>query len=238
MNKVSTVIIFIILILIPVSVVLSQMPESKPLGSFTELSGAVKYDKGGSSGYADLAKDDALKLSLFPKDMISTTEATTGEIIMSCGARLEIVQNSEFQMGYNSIKINKGGTWINYKPVSDNKGEIKFKVETPVGTIGIRGTKFAVLVSPEEKNVMVQVMEGVVSMDSDKGSAVINGGELLTVEDGKAIGKPFKTDPDVDILKADKKPEKDGKKKKIVEEAPKMIENNSNTNPWNGLKNQ
>jgi len=231
-----TLVLFLCLIAIPISDVLSQTPVARPLGSFTELSGAVKYDKGGSSGYSEISKDDALKLSLSLADKISTMESTTGEIMMSCGARLAVKQSTELQMSYYSIRINKGGIWIDYKPVKDEKGEYKFKVETPVATIGIKGTKFAVLVGPEGKNVMVQVQEGAVSVDSADGNALINAGEILTVEEGKKIETPAKAEPETDILKDGQKTEKDVKKP--VEEAPQMRENKSNTNPWKGFKNK
>jgi len=219
MSKTSIAAIIISLILIPISVVLSQTPELKPLGSFTELSGGVKYDKGGDAGYCDISKEEALKLSLYSKDKISTSDATTGEIMMSCGVRLEIARNSELQIGYYNVRIGEGGVWINYKPVKDEKGKVKLRVETPVGVIGIRGTKFAVLVSPDRKKVMVQVREGVVSFDSPGGSAIVNGGELLTAEDGRKIEKPVKIDPAGDILKAGMSQGMDNVTKTPVEEA-------------------
>jgi len=239
MNKKSIIVtvFWVSLILLSVSGVLSQT-QNESIGSFTALSGSIKYDKGGENGYIELTKEDALKLSFYSKDKILTSDATTGEIMTSCGAALSVKANTELQMDYYNTRINKGGVWINYKPVKNNKGEYKFKVETPVGTIGIRGTKFAVLVSQEDKKVMVQVTEGVVSFDSPKGSTEINSGELLTVENEKNIEKPVKVSPDTDILKADEKNGKDGKKKKVVEKAPEMQENNSSTNPWNNLENK
>jgi len=216
-------VLLLCLIILPVSEARSQTPETGPLGSFTELSGAVKYDKGGDTGYVELTKADALKLSFYPKDKILTPEATTGEIMISCGARLRLSQNTELQLGYYSIRINKGGIWVEYKPAKDDKGEYKFKVDTPVGTIGIKGTNFAVLVSPDGKYVTVQVYEGVVSFDSVKGSSIISGGELLTAVEGKNIEKPVKANPGTDILKIGETPEKDIQKP--VEETPEPVGN-------------
>ena len=201
MRKVGFLIAFIsVLTFFACSFANAQETKAK-LGSFVELSGPVKYDKGGSSGYSDLSRDEALNISIAEGDKIMTGDATTGEALLSFGARISIEAGSEMEFRNFNVRINRGGTWINFKPVKDQAGSKKFMVNTPVGTIGIKGTTFGVFVDPEAKLAAVQVTEGAVSFENDNKETVeISAGNALKFTSGEKEMKPFAVDPQENVV--------------------------------------
>lgn len=207
-----TVLSFLCFLLLNSLAFAAEQAENK-LGSFFALSGPIKYDKGGSAGYVDLAREDAMKLALGEGDRIFTSEDTTGELVLNYGARVSLEKDTEMELRYYNIRINRGGTWINFKPAKDSDGGNKFKVDTPVGTIGIKGTTFGVFVDPDARETFVQVREGTVSFENEKKEKVdIKAGGALSRAFEKAA-KSFTPKPGEDIVAA-KTLEKEAARKK------------------------
>lgn len=162
------------------------------IGKITDVRGPIGYDARGTSGYAEVSGAKAKGMEIFSGDMVFSGPSTTGEAEFTYGARVKISADTEMQFHDRAMRIKKGGVWINYKPARDAAGKITFKVATPVGTIGIKGTEFSVNVDPKSGSTEVSVTEGKVGFESDKGfgSADISAGEKLSVATGAPVGKP------------------------------------------------
>jgi len=219
------------------------------LGSFSSLNGPIKYDKEGLSGYSEIAKETALKLQLNEKDMIMSPAGTTGDINTSYGAKINLRQNSEIQLGYYNLRVKQGGAWINYKPTKKD-GTMIFKVDTPVGTIGVKGTEFAVCMSGEN-TVAIQVREGVVGFEGKNGAGEIDitAGSILLFDEKKNVREIIKVEEGVDIFEKLASLDVGVTVEQIIEALGKKTENkdkkvvpsgetgNGTTeNPWKQLK--
>jgi hypothetical protein len=162
-------------------------------GKFTKINGPVRYASGENSDYVNIDAAGAVKIELCCDDRILTGAATTGEIVFLSGATLDVAGDTLLQIGLNGVKIDRGGIWVNYKPVRSAGGKITFNVKTPVGTIGIKGTRFSVIVSGTG-NTEVCVTEGTVIFDSsaNKGSMEITAGYKILVEKGLDVPEPVR----------------------------------------------
>jgi len=169
----------------------------KPIASFESISGSIKYDKEGKTGYTEIEKEKAAKMELFTSDMLMTENSTTAEIKTTYGAKLKILENTELQINYFNVRIKKGSTWINFKPVKNETGEVKFKVSTPVGTIGVKGTEFMASYDPAENRMKVGVKEGVVIVGNLAGteSVEVKQDQMVTIEAGKPFPEPVEFYP-------------------------------------------
>ncbi|HNY11991.1 MAG TPA: FecR domain-containing protein [Candidatus Wallbacteria bacterium] len=167
--------------------------QEKGLASLNKLTGGIKYSKNSAEKYVELNAKDAMALSLGEGALIMTGPETRGELFTTYGAVLSVEANTELQIGFYNIRIMQGGIWVNYKPVKGSDGSMKFKVQTPVGTIGIKGTIFGVVVDLLSKETSVQVKEGVVSFETpDKKSVDIAAGTKLDVLKDAILKTPEK----------------------------------------------
>ena len=169
-----------------------------PCASLTSVSGPIKYGATSSETFTLYNPDEAKQLKIMEQDRIITGDETTAELLLSGTARIEIREKSQIQVGYYSLRIKKGDIWVNYKP-SKTGEKAAFKVITPAGTVGIKGTTFEVRVADENGPVRIRVIEGQVSFETPaaKESALISTGEELSVETGKPLGTPAKFKADV-----------------------------------------
>lgn len=185
--------------------------EKREVARFEKLSGGVDYDSLGETGYRELGRDEAMGVKLCVKDKISSRSGSAGEIVTNYGASLDFAEGTEIQMLDFSVRINRGGVWINYKPVKDSGGTKKFTVVTPAGTIGIKGTVFKVDVKGGITTVVVA--KGEVTFTSNSGEKVdIKAGEKLVIVEGKPVPKPVKASLEELINAYSEDGEKDGKK--------------------------
>jgi hypothetical protein len=171
-----------------------QAAES--IGKIASINGPISYDMAGKSGYSDIAIDKAANMPIYQDDKVKSGDKTTGEISFNYGAAALIAENTEMQFGHYNMRINRGNVWINFKPVKTTDNKYIFKVSTPVGTIGIKGTRFNVNVDPATLDTTIKVTEGTVKFESNEnnGAADITAGEKLAVAPGKPVGKPVKTE--------------------------------------------
>lgn len=165
--------------------------DKREIGFLKSLSGGISHDSLGESGYKSLSAEEALKLKLCAGDKIMPAEGSAGEIETNYGASFSFSGVAEMQLLDFSLRINRGGAWVNYKPVKNQKGEYRFKVITPAGTIGIKGTRFHV--DAKEHATVIIVTEGVVTFTSNSGEKTeIKAGEKLVVEKGKPLAAVFR----------------------------------------------
>jgi hypothetical protein len=171
------------------------------VGIISSVAGPLDFNSGGSGEYSVLHQVDALNMPLNNNDVIRSRGDSTAEVKMNNGAVMQLAAGVEMQFGYNNIRINRGGAWINYKSKTDD-GKISFVVATPAGTMGIKGTTFAVKVDDANNNAFLQVKEGIVEFKQDKTNKTVDvtGNQLLVIEKGKEIGAPVTVSGDYDLL--------------------------------------
>lgn len=171
------------------------------VGIISSVAGPLDFNSGGSGEYSVLHQVDALNMPLNNNDIIRSRGDSTAEVKMNNGAVMQLAAGVEMQFGYNNIRINRGGAWINYKSKT-NDGKISFVVATPAGTMGIKGTTFAVKVDDANNNAFLQVKEGIVEFKQDKTNKTVDvaDNQLLVIEKGKELGAPVTVSGDYDIL--------------------------------------
>lgn len=184
-------------------------PPPNPVASFTSLNGKIKYDRTGASGYAEYDREKAIKLQLFNSDKVLIEKPTTAEVTMTCGASLRVLEDTEFQVYFTGLRLNRGATWVNYKPVKKPDGQYIFKLSTPVCTIGIKGTNFLARFDEKTGKGLVGVREGKVEVEMSKsdggrihhghpntggngggGSVELKEDQMIEFEDGKPLPEP------------------------------------------------
>lgn len=167
--------------------------DAKPCASLTSVSGPIKYSGANSQDFILYNPDVAKLLKLMDRDRIITGDYTVAEILVAGAASIVIRERSEVQVGFNNLRIKNGDIWVNYKP-SKTGDKLTFKVVTPAGTLGIRGTSFGVRVAEITGDTSVKVTEGLVSFETPDGAqnVFISRGEELTVKPGEKPGNPTK----------------------------------------------
>lgn len=124
------------------------------------------------------AGNDAIGMKLFISDILITEAQTTLEIEMKCGAKIDVLENTEAQIGVSNVRVNHGGIWTNFK--YNKNGSKKFEVFTPTATMGIKGTKFKTEYAPQKGLSRVWVVEGVVLFTASNGeTAEVKAGESI-----------------------------------------------------------
>lgn len=171
------------------------------VGIISFASGPLDYNSGGIGEYSVLHQVDALNMPLNNNDKIKSHDESTAEVKMNNGAVMQLAAGVEMQFGFNNIRINRGGAWINYKSKTNN-GKISFIVVTPAGTMGIKGTTFAVKVDDVNNNAFLQVKEGIVEFKQNKTNKTVNvtSNQLLVIQKGKELGVPVAVSCDYDLL--------------------------------------
>lgn len=236
----------IFLMSLTITAVIYAVAEKPEVAKFKKLSGSIKYDHEGMSGYKDVTCEEALKMTLFENDIVSSVDAT-GEVATTYGAKIDVKSNTEFQIGFYNLRIKRGGVWIAFKADSYSK-EKKFKVSTPGGSIGIKGTELAVYIF-EDDSVVIQVSEGLVDFKGNNatGEVDIAAGSVYFYDENGGISEYVNVGAGVDIIELIN--EEGGKisLKALIEKArsrsTKKVptgETGSGTvnNPWKQIKNK
>jgi len=168
--------------------------QAEPCASLTSVSGPIKYGGGNSDDFTLYNPEEARLLKIMEHDRIITGDETTAELLIAGSAKIEIREKSQVQVGHRNLRIKTGDIWVNYKPVK-NGDMTTFKIFTPTGTIGIKGTQFEVRVTGETGSTYVKVTEGQVALETPDGtqSVLISPGEELLTEIGRELGVPTKS---------------------------------------------
>lgn len=167
--------------------------DSKPCASLTRVSGPIKYCGANSQDFILYNPDAAKLLKIMDRDRIVTGEYSVVELLVAGAAGIVVREKTEVQVGFNNLRIKTGDIWVNYK-ASKTGDKLTFKVVTPAGTLGIRGTSFGVRVDEKTGDTSVKVTEGLVSFETPDGAqnVFISRGEELTVKPGEKPGTPSK----------------------------------------------
>ncbi len=173
--------------------------EKPEVAKFSKLSGSINYDREGVSGYREVGCDEALKMALIENDIVASGNAT-GEVVTTYGARIDVKANTEFQIGFYNLRIKRGGAWIAFKADSYSK-EKKFKVTSPGGSIGIKGTELAVYVF-EDDSIVIQVREGLVDFMGTNASSEVDiaAGGIYFYDENGGVHELVKAGEGVDII--------------------------------------
>lgn len=165
---------------------------AEPVATIGSMSGDFEHKPAGTDKYDAVKRVDAASMKLYDRDALRTPESVSGTIETVCGAKIEMKEKTEIELGVLSVRIKRGDTWINYKRPSKGVTGDNFRVLTPAGTIGIKGTAFRTLVA-ESGEVGIFVSEGVISFTNGAGDVkTVEAGFGLTVgADGKS-GAPVK----------------------------------------------
>ena len=91
-------------------------------------------------------------------------------------AKLMFKPSTIAKLYLNSIFIKKGDTWMKFV-----KRHSSFKIKTPSAVLGIRGTEFGLSVD-ELGNTTVELVEGEISVKTDKEERILLAGSTLTVD--------------------------------------------------------
>jgi hypothetical protein len=90
-------------------------------------------------------------------------------------AKIILKEKTIAKLYMNSIFIKKGSSWMKFV-----KRHSSFKIKTPSAVLGIRGTEFSVKVD-EMGNTTVKLVEGEISVKTDKDEKILTAGNSLTV---------------------------------------------------------
>jgi hypothetical protein len=144
-----------------------------------------------------LKKGDALKIG----DELITDKSTVVDIRLSDDKTLiRVGANSSYRLEEESKgffhRLLTGVVRVLVPPTKDAKaGSVRFKMNTPEGTIGVRGTEFVVIRNGEETTL--RGLEGTVmfgplgaNFSDEKSFEMVSRGFMSTVKKGSKPGKP------------------------------------------------
>jgi len=170
------------------------------IARITRFEGKIYHGKPDDEKLSRMPFSATNKYCLFDQDRLTTDEKSSCEVEMKSGAALKISEKTECQIMMNGLRIKRGEMWIKYSAKTVPGGKIVFKMDSPVATIGIKGTRLYLKVSQDGKELSVKVIEGVVSVSTPDGknSADLKAGGNVIV-DGKGgmdFGKTLQAGPD------------------------------------------
>jgi hypothetical protein len=150
----------------------------------------------------------ARKTSIFVGDTIDTGKESQLQIRMKDGAMLAIGASAEFAVNaysYKKIGDAKDGAVLSLvkgglRTISGQIEKSTYKLQTPVATLGIRGTVFDVYVNPSDGTTVVILRDGLVDVKGDTGVVqhLTEAGLATIIQKGKAPTTP--EPPPQDIL--------------------------------------
>ncbi|MBK9184857.1 MAG: FecR domain-containing protein [Moraxellaceae bacterium] len=173
------------------------------------LSGQVIADVAGRvnfvSGKVEAVSADGNRRNLVRGELVNSgerLETNSGrvQIRFTDGSFVSLQPNTVFGLdnyAFNKAQPNEGSLLFNFirgsmRTVSGAIGKVNrgnYKVQTPVATIGIRGTSYAASQEPNGR-LLLTVGKGIVNLQNDFGDSDINAGQTFQVETGKAPVPP------------------------------------------------
>jgi|GEM_PF-3949416 len=175
--------------------------EIQSIASIKNSTGDIKYSKSENDEYKTLNAKQAMAVPIEQGARMMSCPKTHGTLETIYGANFEFIPDTELQILLHGIRINNGGIWVSYKPVKAPDGNVSFKINTPAGIIGIKGTVFAVTINAETRDTAIQVKEGIVTFETtDKKVIDIESGMKLEIKNGNTDAKVEKFSPALDIV--------------------------------------
>ncbi|HNG47079.1 MAG TPA: FecR domain-containing protein [Agitococcus sp.] len=169
------------------------------------LSGTALADVAGRvnfvSGNVEVIATDGSRRALVKGELVNSgerLETNRGrvQIRFTDGSFISLQPNTVFGLdkySFDKNKPNDGSLLFNFlrggmRTVSGAIGKVNranYKVQTPVATIGIRGTSYAANQEPNGK-LLLTVGSGIVNLENNFGSSNVNVGQTFQVETGQA----------------------------------------------------
>jgi hypothetical protein len=202
--------IFSVLLLAPLAAAAASVASPLNIGVASAVRGSVKAAAPGAAGrVVETGKP------VFSHDKVTTGPEGKLQILLLDQTSFTIGANSELELdefvfdpatniGKVSAKITKGAFRFVTGKVA-RRDPSSMQVDTPVGTIGIRGTMTAGSVSADQATIVLlgpgpennaDEKSGGITVKNDKGSTEIDkDGWGVTVKAGEAPSKPFELSP-------------------------------------------
>ena len=169
------------------------------------LSGQVIADVAGRvnfvSGKVQAVSADGARRNLVKGELVNSgerleTNAGRVQIRFTDGSFVSLQPNTVFGLdnyAFNKAQPNEGSLLFNFirgsmRTVSGAIGKVNrsnYKVQTPVATIGIRGTSYAASQEPNGR-LLLSVGKGIVNLQNNFGASDINAGQTFEVQTGQA----------------------------------------------------
>lgn len=165
--------------------------------SFADVAGRVSF----VSGNVEAIANDGSRRTLIKGELVNggeRLETNRGrvQIRFTDGSFISLQPNTVFgldQYKFDKNKPDDGSLLFNFlrggmRTVSGAIGKANranYKVQTPVATIGIRGTSYAANQEPNGK-LLLTVGNGIVNLENNFGSSNVNVGQTFQVETGQA----------------------------------------------------
>ncbi|HNC02085.1 MAG TPA: FecR domain-containing protein, partial [Agitococcus sp.] len=169
------------------------------------LSGTALADVAGRvnfvSGNVEVIATDGSRRALVKGELVNSgerLETNRGrvQIRFTDGSFISLQPNTVFGLdkySFDKNKPNDGSLLFNFlrggmRTVSGAIGKVNranYKVQTPVATIGIRGTSYAANQEPNGK-LLLTVGSGIVNLENNFGFSNVNTGQTFQVETGQA----------------------------------------------------
>lgn len=165
--------------------------------SIADVAGRVNF----VSGNVEAISTDGSRRILIKGELVNSgerLETNRGrvQIRFTDGSFISLQPNTVFgldQYKFDKNKPDDGSLLFNFlrggmRTVSGAIGKVNranYKVQTPVATIGIRGTSYAANQEPNGK-LLLTVGSGIVNLENDFGSSNVNVGQTFQVETGQA----------------------------------------------------
>ena len=139
----------------------------------------------------------------YANETLKTGAGSEAQLRFTDGAFLTLKSDSELNIGQyhfggaedpaNTVvmKLLAGG----FRAISGSIGKsnkLAYRVETPAASIGIRGTEYEVVISPDGK-VVVNVISGSVTVQTAAGTVTVGPGQTTTIVTGSAPSAPATT---------------------------------------------
>lgn len=138
---------------------------------------------------ADEVREIKRRSNIFETDTVTTGAESKAQFRMKDGAMIALIENTEWQVvdykyqeaGEDAVAMQliKGGL----RTISGQVGKAdntQYKLDTPVGSIGIRGTHYEVRIT-DDGQLLLAVYEGMIVIETDQG----------TYEVGSSVGYAY-----------------------------------------------
>ena len=191
-------IIVIALIVAVVALLLSRKKEEHRVVKIDEHQGEIVLFR--EENEIDLSKENRFRgMNLQATDAVETGEEAHMVLLVDSDKYIYADEDSKFSIvatgnpekGRVKIQLEYGAALCEL----ENKlpEEAIFEVETPNATASVRGTTFGVHYDEEKNETKVQVIEGVVEVNSDGGTQTVERGEIIYISGDDGIISPVIT---------------------------------------------
>jgi hypothetical protein len=188
----------------PVSYGAENNVEKTPLASVT----IMKIEGKGTARVRNRAGLEAIageRQELSDGDRVITDGATVVQLYLLDGTIVRVGFNTEYLLERTDEKSQMttwafrllSGTIRALVEKTPDRGTAKFRVNTPTGTMGVRGTELVLTYTPETKTTLLQTIEGKVEFgapgcERNNSCIIVVGGQTSSISSGQTKPEPLK----------------------------------------------